>query len=288
MTNASTLNPRTIFKGHGTENDFLIIFDEKGDLDLSAEKVALLCDRRKALGADGILRVIRAGHLGETLPAGVSDDMWFMDYRNADGSLAEMCGNGVRVFAHFIFLHGLVDSSEFPVATRGGVKHVRVHEADAYAARVSVDMGAPNILGESAGAVDDHELSGLGVDMGNPHLACVVPELKPEDLYSWRFQAASFDTVMFPEGVNLEVLTPLEDGRVYMRVLERGVGETRSCGTGTVAAATAALAAANKKHGTVEVRVPGGAVEVEINETTSILSGPSRIVARIEVAEGLL
>lgn len=288
MTNASLLNPRTIFKGHGTENDFLIIFDEKGELDLSPEKIALLCDRRKALGADGILRVIRAGSLGETLPAGVSEDMWFMDYRNADGSLAEMCGNGVRVFAHFIFLHGLVDSSEFPVATRGGVKNVRVHEADAYAARVSVDMGTPQILGESTGSVDDHDLHGLGVDMGNPHLACVVPELSPEDLYHWRFQSATFDTAMFPHGVNLEVLTPLHDGRVYMRVLERGVGETRSCGTGTVAAATAALAAANKKHGTVEVRVPGGAVEVEINETTSILSGPSRIVARIEVAEGLL
>lgn len=288
MTNASPLNPRTIFKGHGTENDFLIIFDEKGELDLSPEKIALLCDRRKALGADGILRVIRAGSLGETLPAGVSEDMWFMDYRNADGSLAEMCGNGVRVFAHFIFLHGLVDSSEFPVATRGGVKNVRVHEADAYAARVSVDMGAPQILGDSTGSVDDHDLHGLGVDMGNPHLACVVPELSPEDLYHWRFQSATFDTTMFPHGVNLEVLTPLHDGLVYMRVLERGVGETRSCGTGTVAAATAALAAANKKHGTVEVRVPGGAVEVEINETTSILSGPSRIVARIEVAEGLL
>lgn len=288
MTNASSLNPRTIFKGHGTENDFLIIFDEKGELTLTAEKVALLCDRRKALGADGVLRVIRAGHLGEALPAGVSEDMWFMDYRNADGSIAEMCGNGVRVFAHFIFLHGLVDSSEFPVATRGGVKQVRVHEADAYAARISVDMGAPNILGESSGGVDDHELQGLGVDMGNPHLACVVPGLSPEDLYGWRFQSASFDTSMFPEGVNLEVLTPLEDGRVYMRVLERGVGETRSCGTGTVAAATAALASVNKKYGSVEVRVPGGVVEVEITEATSILSGPSRIVARIEVAEGLL
>ena len=142
-------------------------------------------------------------------------------------------------------------------------------------------MGAPEVLGLSTAQVGDMKVAGLGVDMGNPHLAAVVPNLTAQKLQELPIdQQVQFDPKFFPAGVNLEVLTPLDDaGAVHMRVHERGVGETRSCGTGTVAAAVAALADAERATGTVTVHVPGGAVQVEISEGGSVLRGPSAIVA---------
>ena len=273
-----------VSKGHGTENDFLIIPSFEELVDLPEKRVQRLCDRRAGLGADGVLRVVRAGQLLEAaeiaeVPAGLDREDWFMDYRNADGSVAEMCGNGTRVFAHWLSAHGLVDGSTFNVGTRAGTKEVTVHAADATDATVSVQMGEAKVLGVSTVQVGTHRVAGLGVDVGNPHLAAVVPGLEPAELAEWELDTPTWDTEFFPAGVNVEIVTPAADGEVHMRVVERGVGETRSCGTGTVAAARAALADAGRGEGTVRVHVPGGTVEVTITDGGSVLTGPSRIVA---------
>lgn len=274
-------------KGHGTENDFVIVEDHDGTTPLSPEQVALLCDRRAGIGGDGLLRVIRAGALvrgGEldALAPGIADDDWFMDYRNADGSIAEMCGNGTRVFAHWVRANGLVDSDTFTIGTRGGAKPVTVHSCDDVDAQVTVEMGPAEVLGVSTASMAGVQFAGLGVDMGNPHLAAVIPGLTKDELADMTFALPEFDKEFFPNGVNVEVLTQLDNGEVHMRVFERGVGETRSCGTGTVASARAALADAGHGTGTVKVNIPGGQVVVEITDDGSTLTGPSKIVARGE------
>ncbi|APT92373.1 diaminopimelate epimerase [Corynebacterium phocae] len=271
-------------KGHGTENGFVIIEDFNASNILEPQRVAALCDRRAGIGGDGLLRVVRAGALVEAgelaeLSAGIAADDWFMDYRNADGSVAEMCGNGTRVFAHWLRSRGLVDSDEFVVGTRAGAKPVRVSSFNETDAEVTVEMGPVEVTGLSTAVMGGVKFAGLAVDVGNPHLAAVIPGLTPEDLGAMEFAAPQFDGEFFPQGVNVEVLTPLVDGATHMRVFERGVGETRSCGTGTVATAVAALADAAQHTGTVQVRVSGGQVEVEIREDGTSLTGPSKIVA---------
>lgn len=277
-------------KAHGTENDFVVLLDEAVEVQLSEERVRVLADRRAGIGGDGVIRIATADALVNAgvlpnLPEGVRGDEWFMDYRNADGSLAEMCGNGVRAFAHVLCSQGKVQAGEqFGIGTRAGRKLVEVHEVtgeNQEHAIVSVEMGAPQVLGVSTAQVGDVKVAGLGVDMGNPHLAAVIPGLTADKLQEMPIdQQIQFDPEFFPAGVNLEVLTPLDEaGAVHMRVHERGVGETRSCGTGTVAAAVSALADAERAEGTVTVHVPGGEVQVEISAQGSVLRGPSAIVA---------
>lgn len=282
-------------KGHGTENDFVLLCDTPAELRLTAAGVAALCDRRRGLGADGVLRVTTAGAAAaagvlDRLPDGVAGDDWYMDYRNADGSVAQMCGNGVRVFAHYLRASGVETRDEFVVGSLAGPRPVTVHAADATGADVSVDMGKANTLGSGGKAfeatVGGRRFAGLAVDVGNPHLACVDPELSVDELAALDVAApVSFDAAQFPDGVNVEVLTAPAAGVVHMRVHERGVGETRSCGTGTVAAAVAALTAAGADTGTLTVRVPGGDVVVTVTDATSYLRGPSVLVAHGEISE---
>ncbi|MBZ4579459.1 diaminopimelate epimerase [Mycobacterium avium] len=282
-------------KGHGTENDFVLLCDPRAELRLTAAGVAALCDRRRGLGADGVLRVTTAGAAAaagvlDRLPDGVAAGDWYMDYRNADGSVAQMCGNGVRVFAHYLRASGLETRDEFVVGSLAGPRPVTVHAADATGADVSVDMGKANTLGSGGKAfeatVGGRRFAGLAVDVGNPHLACVDPELSVDELAALDVAApVSFDAAQFPDGVNVEVLTAPAAGVVHMRVHERGVGETRSCGTGTVAAAVAALTAAGAYTGTLTVRVPGGDVVVTVTDATSYLRGPSVLVAHGEISE---
>ncbi|MGB3699241.1 MAG: diaminopimelate epimerase [Gordonia sp. (in: high G+C Gram-positive bacteria)] len=293
----------TFVKGHGTQNDFVILPDPLAQIELTEELTAALCDRRRGLGADGVLRVATAGVLVaegvlDRLPDGVSSVDWFMDYRNADGSIAEMCGNGVRVFAHYCRIAGLVDTDEFTVGSRAGARPVIVHAADETDAEVSVSMGPVRIGERSEVEVGGRHLTGAAVDVGNPHLACVVPELTPADLAALDLTAgAAVDPALFPRGANVELLTPLvaadreaasagADFHAHMRVVERGVGETRSCGTGLVAAAAAALAGADRDGGSVAITVPGGQVLVSVARGTAILRGPSRLVARGELLAG--
>lgn len=278
-------------KGHGTENDFVVLPDLGGQLDLTVPVVTALCDRQRGLGADGVLRVITAGAAAEAgildrLPDGVDAGDWFMDYRNADGSLAQMCGNGVRVFAHYLRSSGLEYRDEFMVGSRSGGRPVVVHAADDFAADVTVEMGSVTRLGTGSATVGGRRLTGLGVDVGNPHLACLVDGMTDEDLAALDVGApVAFDIAQFPEGVNVEVLTPPVQGAISMRVHERGVGETRSCGTGTVAATAAALDHLGRQTGAIRIRVPGGEVCVEITDTSSFLRGPSILVARGELSD---
>ncbi|WP_149360125.1 diaminopimelate epimerase [Lolliginicoccus suaedae] len=275
-------------KGHGTQNDFVILPDTAVELELDPRVVARLCDRQQGIGADGVLRVARAGALVEAgvlpgLPEGVHADDWFMDYRNADGSIAEMCGNGVRVFAHYLRASGLEERAAFTVGSRAGARPVTVHEAGATFGEVTVDMGMVRQLGESRASVGGREFSGIGIDVGNPHLACVVEGMGPDELGRLDLDDPVFDHEFFPHGVNIEIVTPLVEGAVSMRVNERGVGETRSCGTGTVAAAAAALLRSGAQDGAVEVTIPGGTVTVTVEGGRAWLRGPS-----VLVGEGML
>jgi diaminopimelate epimerase len=278
-------------KGHGTQNDFVLLPDLEGRLPLEPAAVAALCDRRRGIGADGILRVTTAGAAGDAgvfdrLPEGVAAGDWYMDYRNADGSIAQMCGNGVRVFAHFLRASGLESRDEFVVGSLAGPRPVVLHAWDATTADVTVEMGKANQLGTGEAIVGGRPFAGLAIDVGNPHLACVDPDLTAAELAALDVAApVRFDAAQFPEGVNVEVLTAPSNGSVSMRVHERGVGETRSCGTGTVAATVAALAYQGATTGSIAVGLPGGEVVVTITDASSYLRGPSVLVASGEISE---
>ena len=278
-------------KGHGTENDFVVLPDLSARLTLAPAAVSALCDRRRGLGADGVLRVTTAGAaiaagVLERAPDGVAVGDWFMDYRNADGSTAQMCGNGARVFAHYLRASGLEDRDEFMVGSLAGPRPVVVHRAGDVTGDVTVDMGKANRLGTGAATVGGRRLTGMVVNVGNPHLACLVQDLTDDGLRALDVGGpVEFDHAQFPEGVNVEVLTAPVNGAVSMRVHERGVGETRSCGTGTVAAALAALDHDGAQTGAVRIRGPGGEINVEVRDTTSFLRGPSVLLARGELAD---
>jgi diaminopimelate epimerase len=261
-------------KGHGTENDFVVLPDPDGSLDLTPRRVAALCDRRRGLGADGVLRVVRWDAL-EDGPVPVDSVEWFMDYRNADGSVAEMCGNGVRVYGRYLEHRGWLPQGDLALGTRGGVRFVQVG-----ADEVSVDMGPAKVGESSTASLDGQAFPGVAVDVGNPHLVCVTDmAIGGLDLTN----PPGHDPALFPHGVNVEFVSPIADDTVSMRVHERGVGETRSCGTGTVAAVVAALRHADRTTGTATVDTPGGRLRVTVDDDTTTLHGPAVLVAHGEI-----
>jgi diaminopimelate epimerase len=258
-------------KGHGTENDFVLLPDLDATLDLTAARVRVLCDRRAGLGADGVLRVVPSKAV-----EGADDGLWFMDYRNADGSVAEMCGNGVRVFARYLVDAGMVHEREFTIGTRAGTRAVTVAD------EVTVEMGPARVTGTSLATVAGGTVAGVAVNVGNPHLVCVVEDA--EKLASLDLTVPpAYDPEAFPEGVNIEFVVVEAPDRLRMRVHERGVGETRSCGTGTVAAVTGVLFGRGEQHGAATVDIPGGRVRVTVEPGRSTLSGPAVFVARGEL-----
>ncbi|HWM03994.1 MAG TPA: diaminopimelate epimerase [Actinophytocola sp.] len=264
-------------KGHGTQNDFVLLPDVDAELDLTPARVRALCDRRAGLGADGVLRVVRAKAI-EDRPSDVDDELWFMDYRNGDGSVAEMCGNGMRLFARYLVDAGLVAGGEFAVGSRGGTRGVAVDRDG----EVSVEMGRARVLGTSTSRVAGTSRAGVVVDVGNPHLVSAVSsraELDALDLD----RPPAFDPAVFPDGVNLEYVLVEAPGAVRMRVHERGVGETRSCGTGAVAAVAGVLHDDGLTGGSATVSVPGGQVRVTVAENGCTLTGPATYVARGEL-----
>jgi diaminopimelate epimerase len=267
-------------KGHGTENDFVIIEDAEASFDPDAKWVARVCDRRAGIGADGLLRVVPTAAM-PGYERDAAEAPWFMDYRNADGSIAEMCGNGTRVFARYLVAHDLAKPGRFSIATRGGVKHMTVPEDGG---DITVDMGRAVWPAESAEVlVGDHWLPAVNVDMGNPHAVVFVddvddagplreaPKLRPEGVY--------------PHGVNVEFVAPTGGKRFEMRVFERGSGETRSCGTG----ACAAMVASARRDGAAtgssyQVRVRGGVLDIVEHEDGRIeMTGPAVLVATGEL-----
>lgn len=265
-------------KGHGTENDFVLLPDPDGSVhgDLSAERVRLLCDRRAGIGGDGVLRVVRTTAVGE---AGAGQDAeWFMDYRNADGSVSEMCGNGVRVFGRHLAQQGLVDPrARVPVATRAGVK-VLTFEGGAADGEITVDMGIPKVLERTEVTVGEHSWPALHVDMGNPHAVAFVDDLADAGHLD---DAPTHDPEVYPHGVNVEFVVRRGPQHVAMRVHERGSGETRSCGTGACAVMVATALADDAARDTAyRVDLPGGTLRITWTADDRILmTGPAVVVA---------
>jgi diaminopimelate epimerase len=265
--------PTRVLKGHGTENDFVLVPDPDGTLPLSAADVRWLCDRHAGVGADGVLRVVRAEHEPQWADPAAE---FAMDYRNADGSIGEMCGNGARVFAAYLAEIGRFDPAGTAVATRGGVRTVSAAGAGQY----RVDMGPAAVHDETVTVrAGDLVATGVPVDLPNPHVVVAVTEaqLAALDLR----QAPDVDPAR-PAGQNVEFAVAVADHsvghRARMRVHERGVGETRSCGTG-VCAVVAALATDRAPW---RVDVPGGTCTVSWAEAgTLLLTGPAVLTAEL-------
>jgi len=269
-------------KGHGTENDFLIVADPDGSFRPDPSWIAAVCDRRAGVGADGLLRVVRTAKAeGYESQAGQAE--WFMDYRNSDGSIAEMCGNGVRVFARYLVDQGLAQAGEFGVGTRGGVKQVRVPEQGG---DITVSMGVPRLPeGRASVRVGAEWQTAENVDMGNPHAVVFVDDVAEAGplLESPEFAPAE----VYPNGVNIEFVARVAKHHIRMRVFERGSGETRSCGTGACAAMIAAARRDKAQPGTPYlVDVPGGRlVIVERQDGQVEMTGPAVLVAHGELRE---
>jgi diaminopimelate epimerase len=276
-------------KGHGTENDFVLIPDLDGELDLTPAQVALLGDRQAGIGGDGVIRIVRTARAAEADIAALADEAeWFMDYRNADGSLAQMCGNGTRVFATWLRREGLVGES-FAIATRAGLRRIRFEGDD-----VVTHMGTWRFVDEAKAQsqgfdslvhVDEAEditepYSALSLDLGNPHTVVALPE--NVNLNGIRLRRPPAVNPVPPEGSNVEFVRVLGPGRISMRVHERGVGETRSCGTGVCAAAigTAFWSGDVDATGEMTVEVPGGTLRVRLLPGREVeLAGPAVLVA---------
>ncbi|MFI0229650.1 diaminopimelate epimerase [Streptomyces sp. NPDC017086] len=267
-------------KGHGTENDFVILPDPDNALDLSPAAVAALCDRRAGLGGDGVLHVVRsAAHPEARAMAGEAE--WFMDYRNGDGSVAEMCGNGVRVFARYLQHAGQLAEGDHTIATRGGVKTVHI----AKNGDVTVGMGRARLPeGDVTVSVGEHSWPARNVNMGNPHAVAFVDDLaQAGDLHT---APPVSPAAAYPDGVNVEFVVDRGPRHVALRVHERGSGETRSCGTGACAVAVAAARrdgadpAVTGTPATYTVDVPGGRLVITERPDGEIeMTGPAVIVA---------
>ncbi|WP_225631480.1 diaminopimelate epimerase [Streptomyces solaniscabiei] len=271
-------------KGHGTENDFVIVPDPENAVDLPPAAVAALCDRRAGIGGDGLLHVVRSAAHPEAKDMAAEAE-WFMDYRNGDGSVAEMCGNGVRVFARYLQHAGHVTAGDLTVATRGGVKRVHLSKDG----DVTVGMGRALLPeGDVEVSVGERSWPARNVNMGNPHAVAFVADLEHAgSLYDpppYRPAAA------YPDGVNVEFVVDRGPRHVAMRVHERGSGETRSCGTGACAVAVAAARrdgadpAATGTPVTYTVDVPGGTLVITERPDGEIeMTGPAVIVAEGEI-----
>ncbi|WP_068430070.1 diaminopimelate epimerase [Piscicoccus intestinalis] len=273
-------------KGHGTQNDFVLLPDPQGHLDLTPERVRVLADRRNGLGGDGVIRVVPTACSDEPEVLALAQSApWFMDYRNADGSPAQMCGNGTRVFAAYLRREGFVDADEFDIATRAGVKHVRVTD-DGFATNLGpwrvphrdlmCERGFDTLV--SVPGLDP--LPALSLDLGNPHAVVALPE--SVDLDSLDLTRPPELNPAVAQGSNVEFAQPLGPGHLRMRVHERGVGETRSCGTGAAAAALALMLWSGEpsEHERWRVDVPGGTLHVAALPGGEVeLSGPAALVA---------
>ncbi len=246
--------------GHGTENDFLIIFDALEEISLSTDHVAALCNRQTGIGADGVIRITRP------------DGKWFMDYRNADGSLAEMCGNGIRVMARYLVARGHQNEGLFPIQTRDGAKYLRV-PADG---DISVNMGQVTDEGDIVTvSVNENLYSARHISIGNPHAVAFLEDL--DTVGSLALAPQVTPASIYPAGVNVEFVEIESSDTLIMRVHERGSGETRSCGTGTCAVA---LAATIHTRGHLPARwiikPPGGTLIVDIDgHSNATLTGPA-------------
>ena len=319
MTAASGLAGHELIKGHGTENDFLLLVDPEREVPVSATDIVAVCDRRAGFGADGFVRVVRTRSLpgARAFREAVPEAEWFMDYYNADGSVAEMCGNASRLFAAVLDAEGLRpvdDGGSVTIGTRGGARTITRTDG-----LWTVDMG-PARLTRPDGAVADTDADGwdtvvvvpgleggraaLSVSMPNPHTVVALGSESELDAAAFAGLTGSGAPVVYEPvprtGTNLELVVPLGEvtdaatgervGRARLRVLERGVGETRSCGTGCCAAAVA-LHAWEGEDAPEDylLLVPGGEIGVHVGAdplaggSTVLLTGPAEITGRVRV-----
>lgn len=281
----TALGSERFSKGHGTGNDFVLIADPDGQAQLTPERVRALADRRFGIGGDGVIRAVRAGASGDAGLDAAPPGTWAMDYWNSDGTTSEMCGNGVRVFVHFLLEQGLIrlaDGEAIDVATRAGLKRVvrRGHH-------FSADLGPFEFGSDRLVAALGLEVArpGLDVSTGNPHV--VVALASVDELDSLDLHAAPALDPAPDAGANVEFVVPgtIADGvgSIRMRVHERGSGETLSCGTGAVAAAMATRHWSGDAADRWIVDLPGGRLEVEVDERGHAwLTGPAELVFRGE------
>ncbi len=285
-------------KGQGTGNDFVLFSDPDGEVDLTPTQIAAICDRHFGVGADGILRAVRSANIDAGAASLAEDDAaeWFMDYHNGDGSIAEMCGNGIRVFARYLLDNGLATlapGETLVIGTRSGVRDLQLNKLGFQVdlGRWSLDGGEPLVRAKNLQVARP----GLGINVGNPHVVVALAddaELDEADL--------SFIPHLEPvpvDGANVEFVVPSDPlvrdgvGHIRMRVHERGSGETLSCGTGAAAAALATRYWAGEgapNHWSVAV--PGGVVGVRMFPTEDgehvALSGPAELVYEGDLSLG--
>lgn len=277
-------------KGHGTGNDFVLFSDPDGDLQLTPKQIAHICDRHVGIGADGLIRAVRSRNLADGAAALAEDAAaeWFMDYYNADGSTAEMCGNGIRVYAQYLLENALAElapGDTLPIGTRSGVRDVQRGRTG-----FQVDLGRWRLEGgEPLVRARDLPIArpGQGISTGNPHVVVAVAD---ED------ELAAIDLTVIPQldpepvdGANIEFVVPHDPlvvdgvGHIGMRVFERGSGETLACGTGAAAAALATRHWAGRgAPDQWRVALPGGVLGVRMFATEDgehvSLSGPAVLV----------
>lgn len=295
--------PSIVYKAHATGNDFVVYLDEDGMHEPTADEVRFLCDRHFGIGGDGLIRLAHPQAVSDVNERQIADCAsgdadWFMDYRNADGSLAEMCGNGTRAITLFAQRQGIADQpggKPFHLGTRAGVKILTsLGDVPGLGKDVfQVEMGA-----WKRGDVDGYEVTipgtsgsarGTFVDMGNPHVVAVLedafaslPNVEDLDLVTKPVVAPEIPSDQNVEFVRIDEQSEGDDaGEATMRVNERGCGETLSCGTGLCATAITLRAKTGIDHWTITVR--GGTLRVDVTDEDVKLTGSATIVGKIEL-----
>lgn len=295
--------PSIVYKAHATGNDFVVYLDEDGMHEPTADEVRFLCDRHFGIGGDGLIRLAHPQAVSDVNERQIADCAagdadWFMDYRNADGSLAEMCGNGTRAITLFAQRQGIADQpggKPFHLGTRAGVKILTsLGDVPGLGKDVfQVEMGA-----WKRGDVDGYEVTipgtsgsarGTFVDMGNPHVVAVLedafaslPNVEDLDLVTKPVVAPEIPSDQNVEFVRIDEQSEGDDaGEATMRVNERGCGETLSCGTGLCATAITLRAKTGIDHWTITVR--GGTLRIDVTDEDVKLTGSATIVGKIEL-----
>lgn len=296
--------PSIVYKAHATGNDFVVYLDTDGEYEPTADEVRFLCDRHFGIGGDGLIRLAHPQAVSDLNERQLADCVdgnaeWFMDYRNADGSLAEMCGNGTRAITLFAQRQGIAGKpgeEPFRLGTRAGVK---ILTAIGNVPELGDDVFQVEMGAWKRGEIDDYEVTipgmegcakGTFVDMGNPHVVALVedgiaslPAVEELDLVAKPVVSPKIESDQNVEFVRVDKRDEANNaGTATMRVNERGCGETLSCGTGLCATAITLRAKTGLDHWTITVR--GGTLRVDVSDEDVKLTGSATIVGKIQLA----